>query len=51
MRAIFIKDKKMVKKIKKYMDLDNFEVCIVGAGIVALGAKVIEYYYSLLGGL
>ena len=41
----------MVKKIKKYMDLDNFEVWVVGVGIVVLGVKVIEYYYSLLGGL
>lgn len=41
----------MVKKIKKSMDLDNFEVWVCGAGIVVFGVKVIEYYYSLLGGL
>ena len=42
---------KSINKVKKSMDLDNFEVWIVGAGIVAFSIQVLEYYYSLLGGL
>lgn len=40
-----------MRNVLKRYDLDNFEVWVCGAGIVAFGAKVIEYYYSLLGGL
>lgn len=41
----------MVRKIKKSMDLDNFEVWIVVIGIIAFSIHILEYYYSLLGGL
>ena len=41
----------MVKKIKKSMDLDNFEVWIVGVIGGCFCIMVLEYYYSLLGGL
>lgn len=39
-----------MRNVLKRYDLDNFEVWVVGVGIVAFGVKVIEYYYSLLGG-